>query len=157
MSNLALFTIDSDPSSNRGFDVNPSDTPVLQIEALSPLVWRVQFKVKAVSNSVRATNGAPTLTLDNSSATGQEIEPLTLGGTVTISAGIPGVRAPHLWEVQCVVNSGGTGQADPDCYFSRFIAMRTATGARKIMANERDEYDPIESWAGAINEIVGLV
>lgn len=157
MSNLALFTIDGDPSSNRGFDVDPSDTPVLQIESLSPAVWRVQFKVKSATNTVRATNGAPTLTLDNTSETGQEIEPLTLGGTVTISAGIPAVRAPHLWEILCVVNSGGTGGVDPDCYFARFVAMRSSSGARKVMAFERDEYDPIDSWAGAINELVELV
>jgi hypothetical protein len=152
--NLALFKIDTSPSSDRGFDVDPSDTPDLQIESLSPLVWRVQFKVKSGTNTVRATAGAPTLTLDNSSETGQEIEPLTLDGTVEISAGIPGSRAPHLWEVQCVVNSGGEGGVDPDCYFSRFIAMRSTAGYRKIMQLERDEYDPIESWAGAINEMV---
>jgi hypothetical protein len=34
--------------------------------------------------------------------------------------------------------------------------MRSAQGLRKLMVGERSEYDPIDSWAGAFNELIDL-
>lgn len=157
MTNLARFTIDGTPSSQGGYDVDPGDAPVLALEASSQLVGRVTFEVhSATAGSPRATTGAPTLTLNNGITTGQALDAATPASTVTISAGIPASRAPHLWEVRCKVNGGTNtdGSVNPDYVFSRFIAMRTANGRRKIMPSERGEYDTVEAWASAFNEFV---
>jgi hypothetical protein len=157
MANLAQFWIDSSPPNARGYDVAPNAQPVLHLASSSSLVQRVTYEVHsaALPLSPRATDGAPILTLNNGAGhIGQAVDAETPTANVTLS-GVPSSDSePHLWEVRCVVN-GGTNQRgafDPDLIFSRFVALRNAAGLRKILQSERDEYDPVESWAGAFND-----
>lgn len=160
MTNIARFTIAGTPSSDRRYDVAPGGTPVLQLEQSSSLVWRVTFEVRsAQTDSPRATRNAPTLTLNNGAgSTGQSVDATTPAASVTISSGIPSERAAHLWEIRCKVNGGTNpdGTPNPDWVFSRYMAMRSVQGLRKLLGSERDEYDTIDSWAGAINELIDL-
>jgi hypothetical protein len=157
--NLAKFTIDGDPSSNRGYDVDPGATPELKLEGTPNVVVRqVTFEVYDPSGSTvaRCSKDAPTLTLDNGSETGQSVDAATPSSGVEISAGIPANRGGgHLWEVDCKVNGGvdADGKVNPDYVFSRFIALRSVAGLRKIIPSERDEYS-IETWSEAQNEII---
>ena len=150
MTNLARFTIAGTPSSQGGYDVSPSATPVLALEGSSSLVGRVTFEY------VTATDGAPALTLNNGVTTGAAVDAVTPSSTVTISAGIPTVRAPHLWALRCKVNGGTNpdGSVNPDYVFTRFIAMRNSLGRRKILYSERGEYSPTMAWAEAFNGLI---
>jgi len=154
--NLARFTINGSPSTAGGFDVDPGIVPSLRLEASSSLVGRVTFEVHSSTGGPRASYQAPLLTLNNGITTGQAVDAATPSSTVTISAGVPGFRAAHTWEIRCKVNGGtnSDGSVNPDYVFSRYLVMRSSSLRRKILASERFEYDPDESWAGAFNELV---
>jgi hypothetical protein len=159
--NLARFSISGTSSYLEGYDVNPGQSPTLQLEQSSSLVWLVTFDVRdpAIVGSPRATKNAPVLTLSNGVSSGTVVNATTPSGVVSVSAGIPASRtAAHLWEARCRVNNGvnSDGSTNPDWNFSRFIALRSAQGLRKLMGTERSEYDTIDSWAGAINELIDL-
>lgn len=156
MTNLARFTIAGTPSSQRGYDVDPGATPALQLEGSASLVGRTTFEVYSASDplSPRCSPGAPVLTLTGSTS-GQSVDATTPGAVVTVSAGMPSVRAPHAWMVRCKVDGGvkQDGSVDPDKVFERLMVMRSVLGRRKILPGERDEYSPTESWASAVNDL----
>lgn len=159
MTNLAKFWIEDSPPDDRGYDVETSATVELRLDASSSLVRTVSYHVRPaspVSNSPRATATAPALTLDNGDVTGSSVAALAPSDVVELS-GFPSTSYyAHVWEVLCLVNGGfnDRGAEDSNYRFSRFIALRNNLGLRKIMEAERDEYDPIESWASAVNDLL---
>ncbi len=162
MTNLARFTIDADPSANRGYDVQPGATPALQLEGTpNAVVRQVTYQVHDVSepDSPRATKDAPTLTLDNGAATGQSVDAATPGAVVDVTSGIPTIAGDgHLWGVRCLVNGGidADGRVNEDYTFSRVLCLRSAFGVRKILAAERTEYSA-DTWSEAQNELVAAL
>lgn len=157
MANLARFLINSSPSTDGGYDVNPGDPLQFRVESPS-LVRRVTFEVHSSDpNSPRATNGSPSLTLNNGSgSSGPAVDAAKPSSIVTVTSGIPADRTPHLWEVRCTVNGGRNqdGTLNSDYVFSRFVAMRAQNGGRLILPGESYEYDPVESWTEAFNDFV---
>ena len=155
MTNLARFTISGTPSSQGGYDVDPGETPQLQLEASAALVGRATFEVYSPSNplSPRATPAAPTLTLTGATS-GQSVDAASPSAVVTVSAGIPALRTAHAWAIRCKVDGGVNhdGSVNPDKVFERLMVMRSALGRRKIIPSERGEYSTTESWASAVND-----
>lgn len=159
--NLARFLIigsaGESQSSDGGFDAEPGETLTMRLEGIpSNVVHRVHFQVHSpsVATSPQATAGAPLLTLSSGGSSGQSVQAVTPLADVTVPMPVDGV---HTWAVRCTVNSGVNAQGafDPNYVFERIIAMRSASGHRKILPAEGTQYSPA-GWAQAFNELVDL-
>lgn len=158
MTNLAKFEIvgsisGASPSSDAGFDAVAGETLTIRLEGTGQLVSSFQLQSYDPDNkkhSPRASEGAPLLTLVGSTS-GRSAMAATPSSDITIA--IPDEGA-NSWILRSVV-SGGTvdGAPNPDLYFERMIAVRSADGLRKIVANETTQYSP-GSWSGAFNDFV---
>jgi hypothetical protein len=155
MTNFARFTVDDDPSSNRGVDVLNSGTSVFKLETPTSEAWKATFSVYDATdvNSPLASKDAPALTLDNGAgSTGKSVSASPVSGEV--EADWPASGA-HSWIVRCTVNNGVNpdGSANADYVFERMVSIRSAAGRRKIVATEGTQYSP-RGWADAQNEDV---
>ncbi len=157
--NLARFAIESNsvvsPSTDRGFDVANGALVKFRLETTDALAYRVTYEVfdNTVSSSPLSSKDATELVLDNGPITGQMVDALTPGADVETTMPATG---SHSWKVRCLVDGGinpHTGKVDPDYVFERIIAIRTATGLRKVIGDESTEYSP-RGWADAQNEQV---
>jgi hypothetical protein len=155
MTNFARFTVDDDPSSNRGIDVLNDATSVFKLETPTSEAWKATFSVydAADVNAPLASMDAPTLELDNGAGeTGTSVSASPVSGEVEVTWPASGA---HSYIVRCTVNNGVNpdGSANPDYVFERMVAIRTPGGRRKIIATEGTQYSP-RGWADAQNEDV---
>jgi hypothetical protein len=159
--NLARFQITGStsgltPSTARGHNAVNDETLTFQLETSDPLAYRTTYQVfdAAAPDAPLASMDAPTLVLDNGAgSTGQLVDAVTSGAGVTCAMPTTGA---HSWKVRCLVDGGinpRTGQPDSDYVFERIVAIRTGTGARKIIGDESTEYSE-RGWADAQNEQV---
>jgi hypothetical protein len=144
----AKFKIDTSPSSDAGYDALESTTLDLQLEA-SPAL-----DVATCTYSVfLKTAGAPTPTLSSSGVA----SPPTSIVQLTLGAGV------HSYAVMCQTNGGAAvrgpdGKDDWSVNTSiRIVSVRSTAGLRKIIVGERLEYDPVEGWVSAINELIDSI
>lgn len=155
MTNFARFTVDGDPSANRGVDVLNSGTSVLKLETPTSEVWKATFSVYDATdvNSPLASKDSPAITLDNGAgSTGKSVSASPVSGEVEVDWPASGA---HSWIVRCTVNNGVNpdGSANADYVFERMASIRSAAGRRKIVATEGTQYSP-RGWADAQNEDV---
>lgn len=155
MTNLARFTVDSDPSANGGIDVLNGAAGTLVLEAPTSEVWKVSFATTEAAdvNSPLASKSAPELTLNNGAGdTGPSVDADTPASPVTVSWPASGA---HSYIVRCTVNNGVNtdGSANDDYVFERIVSIRSPAGLRKIVGTEGTQYGP-RGWADAQNEFV---
>ncbi len=155
MTNLARFTVDADPSTNRGIDVVNGATGTFKLETPTSEVWKVTFLTTDATdvNAPLASKGADELVLDNGAgSTGTAVNAATVAGEVTTTWPASGV---HSYIVRCKVNDGVNpdGSVNSDYVFERMCSIRSSSGRRKIVATEGTQYSP-RGWADAQNEDV---
>lgn len=154
MTNLARFTVNSDPSVNKGIDVLNGATGTFKLETPTSEVWKVTFSTADATdvNAPLASKDADELVLDNGSATGTSVDAATVSSEVTTTWPASGA---HSYIVRCTVNNGvnSDGSANSDYVFERMCSIRNAEGRRKIVATEGTQYS-VRGWADAQNESV---
>lgn len=155
MTNYARFTIDADPSTNRGYDILNGAAGTLVLETPTSEQWKVTFSVSDATdeNAPLASKDAPELTLNNGSgSTGTSVDAATPSSSVTTTWPASGV---HSYIIRCTVNNGvdSDGSVNSDYVFERMVSIRTVEGARKIVGTEGTQYSA-RGWADAQNELV---
>lgn len=156
MTNLARFTVNATPSTNRGFDATNGQALTFGLEAPSSLVqrWTLEVYTPSDTNAPLASKAAPLLTLVGGTS-GQKVDSVTPASSITSTAPASGY---HSYVVRSTVNGGADarGNPDPDLVFERIVAIRTPGGRRKIIASEGTQYAP-GGWADAQNDDVDAV
>lgn len=153
MSSYAAFTIDADPSANRGYDAAPAAVLSFQLEAIpSPDVTACSYAL------VKKSNGAPNVTF--STALGVASPP-TAVVTATLDAGV-GIWA-YWFRSSVSVGDGSIpldaeGKPDPSMIkFDRVVVIRgTSTSLRAFLPGETYQYSAW-GWVEACREIAMAV
>jgi hypothetical protein len=153
--NLARFTIGLVGSSPPGFDASPGDVLSFKLEAPAGVVQRWTLQVDGPSNpdAPASSKNAPLLTLVGSTA-GEMVDALTVLDEIT--ATLPGTPG-HTYQIRSKVNGGldANGNPHPDYVFERTVAIRSASGLRKIVDGEGITYGR-RGVADAQNDLVDL-
>jgi hypothetical protein len=133
----AGFTINGDPSVNRGFVATSGQVLTVRLE--DPTVQTATFDV------VSTTGGDPTV--ENSG----QLSPVTGDLDITLPA-----TDFDSFMLRCEV----TYQEGPRTkreVFERIVAVTTDAGIRKILPSETTQFDPYMGWAGAFNAAIRVL
>lgn len=130
----AGFTINGDPSVNRGFVATSGQ--VLTVALEDPTVQSATFDV------VATTGGNPTL--ENSG----QLSPVTGDLDITLP-----VTDFDSFMVRCKVTYQEGPRTVAEVY-ERLVAVVPGSGLRKILPSETVQYDPLMGWAGSFNTAV---
>ena len=146
----ARFTINGSPSSDRGYDADASDDLLLELEAPTADVYKVQFSAwdPADPDSPLASKDAPALGLD-------PVDGVALSPNDGVLVTLPAVGV-HSYTLRARINDGveaATGRVVPEWTFERIVSVRSGNGLRKIIPGESTQYSA-RGWADAQNEEV---
>jgi hypothetical protein len=143
----AKFIIEGTPSSDGGYDASASSSLTLRLEQLPT----VGVDTCVFSCPVR-TAGAPAPTFTPSSGIAS---PSSAEVELAIGAGV------HSYLIKCMTNGGkaepgADGKPDYGANVSyRIVSVRTTgTGLRKVIVGESFEYNTVEGYFAAFNEMV---